>query len=86
MACALPAGFRTVHTAKAAVDTKWVTQQWIARGWAPAPPPAQQQQQQDQVADKPTSASRVDAERGSRGKGGVGGRAKKKVGKGFGAT
>ncbi|GAB4823099.1 hypothetical protein N2152v2_010145 [Parachlorella kessleri] len=31
---------RTLHTAEGAVDDKWVTQQWVARGLAAAPAPA----------------------------------------------
>lgn len=34
--CAAPlrAGRRSLHTAEDAADTKWVTQQWVARGLA----------------------------------------------------
>lgn len=31
-------GCSTLHTAEDAVDTKWVTQQWVARGLATAVP------------------------------------------------
>eukprot|EP00959_Pyramimonas_sp_CCMP1952_P066558 1389411-Pyramimonas_sp.AAC.1 len=46
---------RTLHQAEAAVDEKWVTQQWVARGFPanePAPSPA---------APEPASLSLVEA-------------------------